>query len=109
MPSRRAFLMPHVPLHEPNADTAKRYLRVWNSRDLYNRADDFPRLTSEQLSRNHLPLELEIGCSTGEYLCSLAAFNPSHNFVGIEINLKSLYVAVQNAYQRGLENILFIK
>jgi tRNA (guanine-N7-)-methyltransferase len=101
--------MRHVPLHEPDALTAERYLRVWNAGDLYNHPERFPRLTSEQLFGNQHPLEIEIGCSTGEYLCSLAASNPSRNFVGIEINLKSLYVAVHNASQRGLENILFIK
>jgi tRNA (guanine-N7-)-methyltransferase len=101
--------MRHVALREPDRATAEKYLRVWKSGDLYNRSDTFPRLTSEQLFGNHLPLELEIGCSTGEYLCSLAASNPSRNFIGIEINLKSLYMAVQNASQRGLENVLFIK
>jgi tRNA (guanine-N7-)-methyltransferase len=109
MPPRRSFLMRHVALREPDEETAGKYLRVWDTGDLYNRPDDFPRLTSEQLFGNHLPLELEIGCSTGEYLCSLAASNPSHNFLGIEINLKSLYVAVQNASERGLDNILFVK
>jgi tRNA (guanine-N7-)-methyltransferase len=101
--------MRHVALHEPSAITAEKYLRVWHSSDLYNRPGDFPRLTSEQLFGNCRPLELEIGCSTGEYICSLAAANPSHNFLGIEINLKSLYVAVQNASERGLDNVLFVK
>jgi tRNA (guanine-N7-)-methyltransferase len=101
--------MRHVALREPDAITGERYLRVWHSGDLYNQPDDFPRLTSEQLFGNSKPLEIEIGCSTGEYLCSLAAANPTHNFLGIEINLKSLYVAVHNAARRGLDNILFIK
>ncbi len=109
MPPRRSFLMRHVPLREPDAETAGKYLRVWDSGDLYNRSDSYPHLTSQQLFGTNLPLELEIGCSTGEYLCSLAAANPSHNFLGIEINLKSLFVAVQNASERGLDNVLFIK
>jgi tRNA (guanine-N7-)-methyltransferase len=101
--------MRHVPLREPDAETAEKYLRAWDSGDLYNKSDSFPHLTSEQLFGNYLPLELEIGCSTGEYLCSLAAANPSHNFLGIEINLKSLFVAVRNASEHGLNNVLFIK
>src|SRR3954470_9864892 len=103
MPPRRSFLMRHVPFREPDAATAEKYLRVWNSNDLYNRPELFPRLTSEALFGNNAPLELEIGCSTGEYLCSLAAANPAHNFLGVEINLKSLYMAVQNASERALD------
>ncbi|MEO8289221.1 MAG: methyltransferase domain-containing protein [Chloroflexota bacterium] len=101
--------MRHVPLVEPDAPTAEQYLRIWNSGDLYNKRDTFPDITSQSLFGNDNPLELEIGCSTGEYICSLAAANPTHNFVGIEINLKALYIAVQNASERGLQNIIFIK
>jgi tRNA (guanine-N7-)-methyltransferase len=101
--------MRHVPLREPDEATAAKYLRVWHSGDLYNRSESFPRLTSEVLFGNNRPLELEIGCSTGEYLCSLAAANPTVNYLGIEISLKSLYVAVHNAAEEGLGNILFIK
>jgi tRNA (guanine-N7-)-methyltransferase len=98
-----------VRLREPDEETAAKYLRVWHSGDLYNRPESFPHLTSGELFGNDLPLELEIGCSTGEYLCSLAAANPALNYLGIEISLKSLYVAVHNASERGLDNILFIK
>jgi len=101
--------MRHVALREPDERAGEKYLRVWHSGDLYNKPDDFPRLTSEQLFGNCQPLELEIGCSTVEYICALAAANPSRNFLGIEINLKSLYVAVHNASERGLDNVLFIK
>ena len=101
--------MRHVPLREPDEETAAKYLRVWHSGDLYNRPEGFPHLTSGELFSNELPLELEIGCSTGEYLCSLAAANPEVNYLGIEISLKSLYVAVHNASKMGLYNILFIK
>lgn len=101
--------MRHVPFREPDEATGARYLRVWHSGDLFNRPETFPRVSSEGLFGNNLPLEMEIGCSTGEYLCSLAAANPRHNFLGIEINLKSLYVAVQNAAEQGLANIMFIK
>ena len=40
---------------------------------------------------------MEVGCSTGEYPCSLAQATPGHNFLGVEINLKSLHLAVHNA------------
>jgi tRNA (guanine-N7-)-methyltransferase len=109
MPARKSFLIRHVRIEPPDEATAAKYLRVWNSGDLWHRTDSFPRLISSQLFGNDHPLELEIGCSTGEYLCSLARLNPGHNFLGVEINLKSLHAAVANAAALGLDNILFIK
>ena len=109
MPARKSFLIRHVRIEPPDEATAAKYLRVWNSGDLWHHTDSFPRLTSPQLFGNEHALELEIGCSTGEYLCSLARLNPDHNFLGVEINLKSLHAALANAAALGLDNILFIK
>ena len=54
-------------------------------------------------------MELEIGCGTGEYLCSLAQHNPEINYLGLDINLKSLFVAVETARTLSLDNARFIK
>lgn len=107
--TRKSFLIRHVRIEPPDEATAARYLRVWNSGDLWHHPGSYPRLTSEQLFGNEKPLAMEVGCSTGEYLCSLAQRNPDRNFLGVEINLKSLYVAVANAQALALDNILFIK
>jgi tRNA (guanine-N7-)-methyltransferase len=98
-----------VRVEQPSEDDASKYLREWHAGDLWNHPETFPRITSEGLFGNNRPLEMEVGCSTGEYLCSLAQDRPEHNFVGVEINLKSLYLAVHNAAALGLDNILFIK
>src|SRR5215203_4222547 len=107
--TRKSFLIRHVRIEEPDEVTAAKYFRLWNNGDLWHHTDTFPRLTSPQLFNNDNPLELEVGCSTGEYLCSLAHRNPNRNYVGVEINLKSLYVAAANARELNLDNILFIK
>ena len=109
MPPRKTFLIRHVRIEQPDEANSAKYLRVWHAGDLWNHPDKFPRITSEALFGNDRPLEMEVGCSTGEYLCSLAQATPDHNFLGVEINLKSLYLAVQNAATLGLDNILFIK
>ncbi|HST03769.1 MAG TPA: tRNA (guanosine(46)-N7)-methyltransferase TrmB [Chloroflexia bacterium] len=109
MPPRKTFLIRHVRVESPDEATAGKYLRVWHAGDLWNHPDTFPRITSEALFGNSRPLEMEVGCSTGEYLCSLAQAAPDRNFLGVEINLKSLYLAVQNAAKLGLDNVLFIK
>lgn len=107
--TRKSFLMRFVKSEPPDEQTLAQYLRYWRSKDLYHTPEAFPRLESPHLFGNDQPLHLEIGCSTGEYLCALAAKNPASNFLGVEINLKSLYVAIRNAADLSLDNIRFIK
>jgi tRNA (guanine-N7-)-methyltransferase len=54
------------------------------------------------------PLELEIGCGDGEFLCSLARRYPATNFVGVEVKEKSVHEAVATA-AADLDNVLFLK
>ena len=107
--TRKSFLMRYVRNEPPDEQTLQKYLRFWRSKDLYENRQAFPSLDSPHLFGNDQPLHLEIGCSTGEYLCALAAKNPGINFLGVEINLKALYVAIGQAADLQLENIRFIK
>jgi tRNA (guanine-N7-)-methyltransferase len=131
--TRKSFAIRHLKFSPPDEQTAGKYLLNWHARDLYQAPDAFPRITSEHLFRDQgsgigdrtggrpdprspIPdpcdrrdLELEIGCGTGEHLCALAAGAPDVNFVGIDISLKSLYIAVQRASALSLGNIKFIK
>lgn len=51
---------------------------------------------------------MDVGCGTGESLCSLAGEDPETNFVGVELHQKSLHRAVEIAASDKLENILFV-
>ncbi len=93
----------------PDAATAARYLLYWQSTDLYHHAEDFPQLDSISLFGNQHPLELEVGCGTGEFLCTLAARTPQTNYVGVDLARKAVFLAVDNAARLGLTNIMFIK
>lgn len=93
----------------PDAATECKYLRQLSGRQLYHEPGSLPKITSAVLFGNDLPLELEVGCGTGEYLCSLAEVQPEVNFVGIDIHLRSLRGAVEAARQLGLDNILFVR
>jgi tRNA (guanine-N7-)-methyltransferase len=93
----------------PEPETAARYLRFWRQADLHFHPERHPRITSEALFENGRPLDLEVGCGTGEFLCSLAAQEPEINFVGIDVYPKALYRAVEQAAAQGLDNILFIR
>jgi tRNA (guanine-N7-)-methyltransferase len=106
---RRSFLNRHVRIKPPDEGTASRYFLFWNTSELYHTPEAFPQVTSPALFGNEAPLELEVGCGTGEYLCALASKHPDSNFVGFDVNLKALYIAVERARAMSLRNIRFIK
>jgi tRNA (guanine-N7-)-methyltransferase len=105
--TRKSFAIRHLKPAPPDEETARKYLLHWQSGDLYHAPETFPRISSSELFGNDRPLELEIGSGTGEFLCALAASDPAANFLGVDISLKSVYVAVHKA--RALDNIKFVK
>lgn len=109
MPSRRTFLIRHVRSQPAGQEELGRYLLQWRTKDLYADLDSFPKLTAEALFGKPGPLSLEIGCGTGEYICGLAQSAPDACFLGTDINLKSLEVAVGNAIAQSVDNVRFIK
>src|SRR5260370_28640203 len=73
----------------------KQYLRVYDSRGLYHHPQIFPRICSQQLFDTSAPLELEVGCGTAAFLCSLASKEPEVNFVGVRVARLPLYKAAE--------------
>ncbi|WP_273845007.1 tRNA (guanosine(46)-N7)-methyltransferase TrmB [Rubrobacter calidifluminis] len=92
----------------PDEQTARRYLLWMPGKRLYEQPHSFPEISSPTLFGNRRPLEIEVGCGTGEFLCHLASQNPDANFVGFDIHKKSLYKAVRTAASQDLPNILFV-
>ncbi len=93
----------------PSPELAQKYFRHWSQGELYQHPEHFPRLASPAFFGNECPLDLEIGCGTGEFLCWLAAQEPEVNFVGVDVFAKALYKGVEEASEMGLENIMFIR
>ncbi len=92
----------------PPPDLAARYLHDWPGRALYLHPERFPPLSSPGLFGNTHPLELDIGCATGDLVLALAAAHPETNYVGVDIVAKPLWRAVARAAQAGLSNVRFI-
>lgn len=92
----------------PDEETARKYLLWLSGRELHYEPEILPKIRSDSLFGNDRPLELEVGCGSGEFLCSLAREHPEVNFVGIDRHRKSLYKAIEEASGKALENILFI-
>lgn len=106
MPRRTVFRrLAHVSLDQESREC---YLLAFSARCLYHHIQHFPRLCSETLFANQLPLELEIGCGYGEFLCSLAQANPESNFLGIDISDRTLQHAAYMASTLAQENVKFV-
>jgi len=89
-------------------ETKERYLVMFPSHYLYHHSEHFPPLSSDTLFANQQPLELEIGCGYGEFLCSLAQANRECNFLGIDISYQTLQRAAYQASTLALSNIKFV-
>lgn len=88
---------------------AATYLLEWHPRQLALEPDSFPPLTAQAVFGNTQPLEVEIGAGSGEYLCSLAAERPGHNFLAIEISKRAVHQAVVNAAKAELGNLKVLR
>ena len=64
---------------------------------------DFPTLFG-----NDHPVELEIGCGKGGFICELAARHPDVNFLAVELYANVLVSACEAAQAQGLTNIRFL-
>jgi tRNA (guanine-N7-)-methyltransferase len=93
----------------PHPEVLGRYLRYFDSKALFWNPQQLPPLDSPHLFGDHQPLQLEIGCGTGEVLCALAHEHPHTNYVGVDVAAKPLLRAVEAAAALALPNIVFIK
>ena len=57
---------------------------------------------------NENPVELEIGCGKGGFICQLAAQHPEVNFLAVEKYANVLVSACEAAQEQGLTNIRFL-
>lgn len=93
----------------PSPELAERYLQIWRGRELYADAARFPAVSSPGLFGDGRPLELDIGCATGDLLLALAALRPEANYIGVDIVGKPLWRAVERAAAAGLTNVRFLQ
>lgn len=105
----RRFLNRSIKSYTLDECSICKYLLFLTGRQLFHDPDLLPRISSGHLFANDLPLELEIGCGTGDYLCSVAAREPGINFVGVDLHPKSLYKAIHTASSLSLDNVKFVR
>lgn len=72
-------------------------------------ADEAPKyLDFSALFGNDNPVEMEIGCGKGGFICELAARHPNVNFLAVELYANVLVSACERAKERGLTNVRFL-
>jgi tRNA (guanine-N7-)-methyltransferase len=59
--------------------------------------------------QNQNPIVLELACGKGEYTIGLADAYPDKNFIGIDIKGDRIARGSQQALQRGLSNVAFVR
>lgn len=104
---RRTFLR-HTKAQVLAEQALTRYLLSYLPATLYHDWQTLPGITSCDLFNTTAALELEVGCGSAEFLCSLAEKFPDTNFVGIDISGRSLRKAAETAFALELQNIKFI-
>ena len=57
---------------------------------------------------NSNPIELEIGCGKGQFVCELARRNPSVNYIAIEMLSNVIVEACEKAKKQNLSNVKFM-
>ena len=57
---------------------------------------------------NDNPVDIEIGCGKGGFLCELAKRNPNRNYIGVEMVSNVVISAMENAEKQGVENVRFL-
>lgn len=105
----RRFLNRTLRTLTPDEAALDRYLLRFTGRQLHTSPQTLPRMESRALFGDDRPLELEVGCGSGEYLCHLARNAPEVNFVGVDLHMRSLHKAVWGARGAALPNIVFVR
>jgi tRNA (guanine-N7-)-methyltransferase len=93
----------------PPPEVAARYLQTWPGRELYAQPSTFPPLSSPGLFGDQRPLELDIGCATGDLVLALAGLCPEANYVGLDVVGKPLWRAVERASALQAAHVRFVQ
>jgi len=72
--------------------------------------DEIEKIPSliKMFENSKLPLHLDIGCASGDFLFDLALVNANWNYLGIEIREKLVKTAKLKVHERKIENLYFV-
>jgi tRNA (guanine-N7-)-methyltransferase len=73
----------------------------------FDEIERFPSLI-EMFDKSKLPLHIDIGCASGEFLFDLALANTNWNYLGIEIRERLVKSAKLRVQEKEVRNLYFI-
>lgn len=74
----------------------------------FDKEEEAHHLHYQEIFGNEKPVELEIGCGKGGFICQLAARHPEVNFLAVEKYANVLVSACEAAQELGLQNLHFL-
>ena len=84
------------------------YLPEVTDRNMKNAVKQKEYLNFTQIFKNDNPIELEIGCGFGSFVCELATRNPSINYIAVEKISNVVVSAAERAKKEGIGNVFFL-
>ena len=79
------------------------------TRDYRLEVQDKAYIDFTQVFHNENPLQMEIGCGKGKFICELARLYPEINFIAVEVNPNVLCGACELAMQQEIHNVIFLR
>ncbi|SFD12492.1 tRNA (guanosine(46)-N7)-methyltransferase TrmB [Ruminococcus albus] len=71
--------------------------------------DDRDLLDIASIFGNDNPVELEIGCGKGQFICELAKRQPNVNHLAVEVSSNVIVDAAEAVMAQGIENVRFMR
>ncbi len=66
-------------------------------------------LNYAEIFGNSNPVQMEIGCGKGQFICEIAKRNPDINYIAVEKSANVIVQACEKALEAELANVYFIK
>lgn len=96
-------------LEERLADCGDRIIYMDREDRNYEVKDTKSIIDCAKLFGNDNPVELEIGCGKGQFICELAQRRPDVNFLAVEKSSNVIVDAAEKAISLGIENVRFLR
>lgn len=82
---------------------------VYRSDDLdFSKQDSCEFIDCKAVFGNDNPVEIEVGCGKGGFICELAKRNPNTNYFAVERSANVIIVAAEAAMKQNIHNVYFL-
>lgn len=94
---------------DERADKVRDIILISKTSDLLGLEEEkrYSVLTPVEIFGNDKPIELEIGCGKGRFLCEKALKNPEINYLGVEIQLNVIITGAERVKNEQVKNVKF--